>query len=194
MNKNGDLSPLNCKNCKGLTIKPIDYDLKINYWRSLQMDAINNIKTIRLYLLLPYLSPDRFFYDTETDAWHRNDLKRILMKGSTDIEFLEYLNNQGIVIVECCFCPLHRFFLHGIPLSVMSKTIALCFKRHNLQFLKINKKAPIITLFDEPDDYADVAIAGINSRIITNFKLYHLQRSNKRFLKLVKSITGMYKK
>ena len=188
MEDKGELSALNCKSCKGLIIKPDYYDTRIQHWRTLQMEAIKNIKNIRLYLLLPFSSPDRFFYDTETDAWYRNDLKRILLKGSSDKDFIDYLNNRGIVIVECCFCPLHRFFLHGIPLSIMSKVITTCFKRHNLHLLKINKVAPVITLFDEPDSLTDIGIPGIKSRIINNFELYKLGRSNKRFIKLIDSI------
>jgi hypothetical protein len=106
----GVLSSINCKSCKGLIVKPDSYNVKIDYWRSLQMNAIKNIKTVRLYILMPFLSPDRFFYDTETDAWHRNDLKRILLKGSTDNEFLNYLNDKGIVVVECCFVHCTDFF------------------------------------------------------------------------------------
>lgn len=191
MKDNGVLSILNCKDCKGLLVKPVDYDSKINYWRSLQMFAINNIKTVRLYLLLPFLSPDRFFYDIDTDAWHRNDLKRILLKGSTDKEFIDYLNERCIVIVECCFCPLHRFFLHGIPFSIMSKVITVCFRRHNLHLLKINKVAPIITLFEDPGSFVEEGVAEINNRIIKNFELHKLERSNKRFRKMVDSITGV---
>jgi len=186
----GVLSDLNCKNCKGLIVKPVGYDSKINNWRSLQLDEVNRIKTIRLYLLLPFLSPDRFFYDTNTDAWHRNDLKGIFLKGSTDKEFISYLNEKGIVIVECCFCPLHRFFLLGIPFSIMSKVITICFRRHNLYLLKINKSAPIITFFEEQGGFEDKGIPEINNRIIQNFELHHLERSNKRFRKLVDSITG----
>lgn len=185
------LSTLNCRNCKGTIVKPDTYDLKINHWRSLQMDAVNNIQTIKLYLLLPFLSPDRFFYDLETDAWHRNDLKKILFKNSTDKEFISYLNAKGIVIVECCFCPLHRFFLIGIPFSIMSQVIKTCFKRHNLQIIKINKKAPIITLFEDADNFIDDGFPEINKRIIKNFELHHLERCNKRFKKLVETITGI---
>jgi hypothetical protein len=188
MKENGALTDLNCKGCKGLIIKPDFYDQKIYFWRTLQMEAVSNIKNIRLYILLPFLSPDRFFYDTETDAWHRNDLKNILLKGSSDKEFISYLNDHGIVIVECCFCPLHRFFLHGIPFSIMSNVITTCFRKHNLHLVKINKVAPIITLFEEPGSFSDEGIAGINSRIIKNFELYKLGRSNKRFRKLVDSI------
>lgn len=185
------LSAINCRSCKGLLVKPEGYDTKINYWRSLQLDTINNIKDIRLFILLPFLSPDRFFYDLDTDAWHRNDLKRILLNGSTDIEFINYLNNRGIVIVECCFCPLHRFFLHDIPFSIMSKVITTCFRRHNLHLLKINKLAPIITLFEEPGCFVDEGVPEIKKRIIKNFELHRLERSNKRFRKLVDSNTNI---
>jgi hypothetical protein len=186
-----DLKPLNCRNCKGMMVKPDGYDKKIKHWRLLQTDAFNNISTIRLYILLPFLSPDRFFYDTKTDAWNRNDLKQIILKGATDKEFLSYLNNRGIAIVECCFCPLHRFFLHGISLSIMSDVLTTCFKRHQLHLLRINKKTPVITLFEEPGSFVEKGIPEINCRIIQNFELYKLVRSNKRFLKLVDSITGV---
>jgi hypothetical protein len=191
METNGVLKTLNCKKCKGLIVKPENYDSKIDYWRSLQLEVFSNIKTIRLYLLLPFLSPDRFFYDTETDSWHRNDLKRILLKGSTDKEFLNYLKDRGIVIVECCFCPLHRFLLHGIPFSQMSKVITLCFRRHNFNLLKIHKSAPIITLFEEPGCFVNEGVPEINNRIIKNYEMFKLERSNKKFIKLVDSITGV---
>jgi hypothetical protein len=185
-----ELKPLHCNNCKGQLIKPEGYDEKIGQWRSLQMDAINDIKVIRLYLLFPFSSPDRFFYDTKTDSWYRNDLKRVLLKDASDQEFINYLNTKGIAIVESCFCPLHRFFLHGISFSIMPKVITACFRKHNLHLLNINKKAPVITLFEEAGCFDEKGVPEINSRIIQNFEFYKLQRSNKRFLKLVDSITG----
>ena len=193
MKDNEVLNTINCKGCKGLIVKPTDYDSTIKNWRSMQMDAINNIKTINLYLLLPFLSPDRFFYDLNTDAWHRNDLKRILLKGSTDQDFLNFLNDRGIVVVECCFCPLHRFFMLGIPFSEIPNVITKCFKRHNLHLLKINKTSPIITLFEESRSFDDKGMPEITDRIIKNFDLHLLERSNKKFRKLLDSITVIKK-
>jgi hypothetical protein len=185
------LNNINCKNCKALLIKPDEYNSKINYWRTLQLDFIRTIKSIKLYILLPYLSPDRFFYDTKTDAWHRNDLKRILLKDSTDDNFIKHLNNRGIVIVECCFCPLHRLFLNSDPFSDVSSIMTDCFIRHNLQLLEICKTAPIITLFEESFTISEEKLPDINTRIIKNYELYKLERSNKRFINLVESITSI---
>jgi hypothetical protein len=188
--ENTVLKPLNCSRCKGRLIKPGDYDEKIANWRLMQIAALKNIKSVKLYILLPFLSPDRFFYDLNTDAWHRNDLKKIFLKGSSDENFINYLNERGIVIIECCFCPLHRLFFHDITLSVMPEVITTCFKRHNLVFLKINKTAPVITLFDDNDTTIEDDFPGLKNRIIRNFDLNKLLNSNKRFLKLVDSIIG----
>jgi len=183
-----DLSNINCKCCIALPVKPDDFDKVIENGRYLQMDAINKIKSIKLYLLISYVSTGRFFYDIKMETWHRNDLKHILLKDSTDEEFIKYLNERGIVIIECCFCPLHRFYKHKISYDHIPEAVSLCFKRHNLHLLMINNAEAIITLFDRPR-ILDNEVPEIGSRIIRNFSFHKMERANKRFVKLVNKIT-----
>ena len=183
-----DLSIINCKRCKALPVKPDDFDKVIVNGRYLQMGAINNIKSIKLYLLISYVSTGRFFYDFQMETWHRNDLKHILLKDSTDEKFIRFLNDKGILVVECCFCPLHRFYKHKISYDHIPETVTLCFRRHNLHLLMINKDAPIITLFDRPR-ILDNEVPEISSRIIRNFSFHKMERANKRFVKMVNKLT-----
>ena len=179
-----------CKDCIGLAVKPEGFDAKIQLGRTWQMNAIKSMTEIKLFILLHKVTGGRFFYDAEVGSMLREDLKRILLRDSTDTEFINYLNRRGIVVVECCYCPIQRFCLYQIPYERMPEAITMCFRRHNMQLLMLNKEAPIITIFNIPR-FIENGVPEIQHRIIKNFGFYKMERANKRFVKLVDSITGI---
>src|SRR5258706_4838593 len=134
-----DLKNLNCEDCPALYLR--DKQLaKINRWETIREEVTLSIEKINLYLLGESIPANRFFYDKSTD--YSMDGLRYFMRleladGGSDDQLFAYLKDNGILLVDCALCPLHR--LKEQNDKILGATF--CLQRNTMGYLRLNPKA-----------------------------------------------------
>jgi len=115
---------------------------------------------IRLYILAESIPRSRFVYDRNSDyrkgGLLRKQLCAELVGGCPDDpescedcsnfnRLLEYLRNEGVLIVDCALCPLHEIKKDNANKS-MRHAATKCLRNNTVFWLK-KYNAPIITIF-----------------------------------------------
>ena len=142
---------LNCKDCPALSMFTEETANRIQYNYSIFQEQILKIEKIRLFILPTYIG-FHYFYDLndQDENWLLNSIKNELLKDSTDSEFLMYLQQNGILIVNIAFCRLTKL-CNSSPSKtqkLVKRSMTVCFQRHVIDFLKRSPDVPIITLFE----------------------------------------------
>lgn len=168
---------LKCDNCPALKFKTIPQLRKIQNWEQIRDNEIDKIEKVNLYLLCESIPYNRFIYYLNTtydNSGLRYYLKQELIKTGTDEDLILFLRNNGILIVDCALCPLHRLS----NTSDRSKAATLCLTNNTKEKLLLNPEAPIITIFPKDKGFNADALKDINSRIIAEFQFSKLSGLN----------------
>jgi hypothetical protein len=177
---------LSCDGCPALPLRT-DLQLdKINNWRSIHLSLLKQIIKPKLILLCESFPQDRYIYDQQTSYTGRglryNLKKELYNKDISDEQFLANLSADKILIIDCAFCPLHQkengnYFLTNTQKRQSATT---CLKRHNLHLLHRFPEAPIITIFPRNRGFLKRELPEVASRIKAQFDFSKLEGLRQR--------------
>lgn len=183
-----DLKELECSKCPAngfinIQLKHIELS---EYYREINLKRINEVKLI---LLCESIPAGRFFYNPHS-VYDESGL-RYLMRGEltprgTEEDLFEFMINNGIILLDCALCPLHKF---GSDYTLRIIAAKYCLEYNNIAKLNEFPSVPIIKIFPKNSDFDEISFPEIKKRIIKRYefkKIYGL----KQFLKDNKFISN----
>lgn len=120
----------------------------------------------KVIILCESTPANRFVYDLSTtypeDSGLRSTLRKEFGKvGSIESneDLLEFMRERGIWIVDCAFCPLHKF---GNNYKVRRDAATKCLQKHTISYLQKYRNAELVTMFPSNCGYKKTEL-GSNS-------------------------------
>jgi hypothetical protein len=167
-----DLASLEFSSCPAKTWR--DRQLaKIRRWESIREKIAKSLVTINLFLLGESIPFGRFLYDRDSDYSEnglRFHLRNELIGNNNDDALCDYLKRNGILFVDCALCPLHKLKSK----KQRRDAATLCLKRNTIHYLKLNHRAPIITIFPSQCGFVPESLPQIERRVEDRFQFKKL--------------------
>jgi len=143
---------------------------------------------IKLYILTESIPYSRFVYDVQSNYRVKVGLRTRLCKELINARcppnvrhcnhcqnfnvLLDYLRNEGILIVDCAFCPLH---LLENKFKNRRYAATLCLNNNTIEYLKVTPNAPIITIFPCNCGFLRRKKPYVQSRVVEEFSFSNLE-------------------
>jgi len=146
---------------------------RIKKTERLRKKEIKSIQRIKLFLLCESAPEKRFVYDLNSQ-YSKNGLRYLLrnelVDAGNDEKLFDYLRKQGVLIVDCALCSLHK--LSGKKDRRAAATI--CLERHTQAYLDLNPEAPIVAIFPSKCGFYKRKLPHIQGRVKHEFRFTNL--------------------
>lgn len=128
-----------CEDCPCYSLLTEKRKKQILRWNELFDDNLSKIKEVKFILLGESIPNNRYFYDKQSD-YKDSGLRYVFreeLNMSSDDELFLYLQEKGIVIVDCAFCALH----------LLQKKSAR--RRHSATYCLLNYKKELLLKYTD---------------------------------------------
>lgn len=163
---------LNCAGCPARHLRDIE---RIKHVEKLRLDALDGMNGSPNLILLGESPPqDRFIYDSDTEYSSnglRFHLRQELVPGGNDRDLFEWMDDNGIWVVDAALCPLHRLETK----KERRHAATICLKQHTVSYLSDFHNVPIFSIFPENCGFLKRELPALAKRISNRFSFSNLK-------------------